>query len=73
MGICAYEKMRDETSGCAVSLRLWIQDQMDLIGLAVQAMSLLPMFAAVYSCCMTFKRKHDDVLPTKYIQEGGQV
>jgi hypothetical protein len=73
MGICAYEKMLDTTSGCVVTLRLWVQNQMDLIGSLVQIMSLLPMMAAVYSCCMTFKRKHEDVLPTKYIQEGGKV
>ena len=73
MGICAYEKMKESTSGCVVTLRLWVQNQMDLIGLVVQGMSLLPLMAAVYSCCMTFKRKHDDVLPTKYIQEGGKV
>jgi|TARA_B110000208_G_scaffold120393_1_gene147063 hypothetical protein len=73
MGICAYEKMQPFTTGCAVTLRLWIQNQMDTIGSIIQAMAILPLLAAVYSCCMTFKRKHEDVLPTKYIQEGGKV
>jgi hypothetical protein len=73
MGICAYEKMQPFTSGCAVTLRLWIQNQMDTIGFIVQVMAIVPLLASVYSCCMTFKRKHEDVLPTVYIQSGGKV
>ena len=60
--------LKPETIGCAITFKNWIQGQMNTIASAVQILSLVPLLGAVYSFCMLFKRKAEDVLPERYVQ-----
>ena len=71
VGVCGFDELKEGVRGCSHTLGLWIQSQMDAVGITLQLMSLIPLVAGIFSCCMCFKRKHEDVLPTKYVQEGG--
>lgn len=67
MGICAYEEMEAETSGCAFTMKRWIQGQMDSTATTINLFSVIPVVGWIYSLCLTFKRKDVDVLPEKYV------
>lgn len=73
IGVCGYDRLREDSVGCAYTIKLWIENQMVVAGLIVQIVSIIPGISSLYSCCMCLKRKHADVLPTKYIQSGGGV
>jgi hypothetical protein len=66
MGICAYEELKPESSGCAHTMKRWIQGQMDATASTINLFSMIPLLGFFYSLCMTFKRKHEDVLPAEY-------
>ena len=59
-----------DTIGCAITFKNWIQGQMNTIASAVRILSLVPLLGAVYSICMVFKRKAEDVLPEKYVRSA---
>ena len=68
MGICAYAEMEPETSGCAFTMIRWIQSQMDSTANTINLFSIIPLLGWVYSLCLTFKRKDEDVLPAMHVQ-----
>lgn len=68
MGICAYEELKPASSGCAFTMKKWIQNQMDATASTINMLSMIPLLGLFYSLCMTFKRKHEDVLPIVYIE-----
>ena len=43
---------------------------MDLIASFVNFLSLIPTTGALYSICMLFKRKAEDILPEKYTKSA---
>ena len=69
MGICAYDELKPETSGCAFALMTWIQSQMNAVANVIVFFSLIPVLGWVYSMCMVLKRKKEDVLPEIYTAE----
>ena len=66
MGICAYEDLQPETSGCAYTMMTWIQSQMNSTASLINVFSMIPLLGWIYSLCMVFKRKSEDVLPAIY-------
>ena len=43
---------------------------MSTISSAVNVLSLVPLLGAIYSFCMVFKRKAEDVLPERYVKSA---
>lgn len=62
--------LRPNTIGCAITFKNWLQGQMDTIASAVNVLSLVPLLGAIYSFCMIFKRKAEDVLPERYVKSA---
>ena len=71
VGVCALSPLDDISAGCGFTLLLWINTEMKGIGATIVTTSIVPIIGALFACCMCFKRKHADVLPTKYVQTMG--
>ena len=72
VGVCALSPLDDEDSGCGFTLLVWIDSEMKSLGGIISTISIVPIIGSFFACCMCFKRKHADVLPTKYVQTMGQ-
>ena len=72
VGVCALSPLDDEDAGCGFTLLVWIDSEMKSLGGIISTISIVPIIGSLFACCMCFKRKHADVLPTKYVQTMGQ-
>ena len=71
VGVCALTKINEASAGCAYTMHMWIWDEMAVIGSIISTLSFIPALGVCFATCMCFKRKHEDVLPTKYVQTMG--
>jgi hypothetical protein len=71
VGVCALTKLNEFSAGCAYTTHTWVWSEISGIGTVITVLSIIPAIGACFACCMCFKRKHEDVLPTKYVQTMG--
>lgn len=75
IGPCAnsFPYVYEKSVGCLTVLHKWAKSGMRPAAYLFMGTLVFQIFAGILACCLCYKRKYHDVLPTKYVQSQGGI